>query len=221
MTHIFLDESGDLGFDFTKNKTSRYFVITMLVCTSPGPVEKIVKRTFQSLSAKELQVHPGVLHCYKEKEGIRIKLLELLAAKEVNIITIIVNKENVKPGLRDKKHILYNYIAKTLLKEFYKSQTFPEIHSIKLVASKRETNKFLNEDFARYLKTQARDNHNLDLNIEIKTPYEDKCLQVADFACWAIFRKAEADECKYYDIISSKITAEIPLFLKKQNPMRY
>ena len=29
---IFLDESGDLGFDFDKAKTSRYFVITLLVC---------------------------------------------------------------------------------------------------------------------------------------------------------------------------------------------
>lgn len=28
---IFLDASGDLGFDFTKPKTSRKFVITLLV----------------------------------------------------------------------------------------------------------------------------------------------------------------------------------------------
>lgn len=30
--YIFLDESGDLGFDFAKAKTSRYFVISLLVC---------------------------------------------------------------------------------------------------------------------------------------------------------------------------------------------
>jgi len=29
---IFLDESGDLGFDFNKPKTSCKFVITLLVC---------------------------------------------------------------------------------------------------------------------------------------------------------------------------------------------
>jgi hypothetical protein len=28
MSYIFIDESGDLGFDFTKPKTSRYFLIT-------------------------------------------------------------------------------------------------------------------------------------------------------------------------------------------------
>lgn len=30
--YIFLDESGDLGFDFSKEKTSRQFVISLLVC---------------------------------------------------------------------------------------------------------------------------------------------------------------------------------------------
>ena len=29
--YVFLDESGDLGFDFTKNP-SKYFAITLLVC---------------------------------------------------------------------------------------------------------------------------------------------------------------------------------------------
>jgi len=31
---IFLDESGDLGFDFRKRKTTKKFVITLLVCNS-------------------------------------------------------------------------------------------------------------------------------------------------------------------------------------------
>lgn len=30
--YIFLDESGDLGFDFNNKKPSKYFSITLLVC---------------------------------------------------------------------------------------------------------------------------------------------------------------------------------------------
>jgi len=30
MAYIFLDESGDLGFDLSKGKTSKYFVIIFL-----------------------------------------------------------------------------------------------------------------------------------------------------------------------------------------------
>jgi len=28
--YVYMDESGDLGFDFTKRKTSKYFTITFL-----------------------------------------------------------------------------------------------------------------------------------------------------------------------------------------------
>lgn len=38
-----MDESGDLGFDFTKDKTSRYFVITFLMIDDPKPGSKIIK----------------------------------------------------------------------------------------------------------------------------------------------------------------------------------
>ena len=37
---IFLDESGDLGFDFCKPKTSSKFVITLLVCDNRDAVDK-------------------------------------------------------------------------------------------------------------------------------------------------------------------------------------
>lgn len=29
---VYLDESGDLGFDFANKKSSRYFVIALLIC---------------------------------------------------------------------------------------------------------------------------------------------------------------------------------------------
>jgi len=37
MAYIFMDESGDLGFDFKKKKTSRYFVVTFLMIDDPKP----------------------------------------------------------------------------------------------------------------------------------------------------------------------------------------
>ena len=33
MLHLFLDESGDLGFDFVNKKPSKFFTITILVLT--------------------------------------------------------------------------------------------------------------------------------------------------------------------------------------------
>jgi hypothetical protein len=48
---IYLDESGDLGFDFTKSKTTRHFVITLLVCDGRSvhvQFEKAVRRTLKN-----------------------------------------------------------------------------------------------------------------------------------------------------------------------------
>lgn len=48
--HIFLDESGDLGFDLSKSGTSRYFVITLLVCEdlqTQNGIISAVKRTLK------------------------------------------------------------------------------------------------------------------------------------------------------------------------------
>ncbi len=48
---IYLDESGDLGFDFGKQKTTKKFVITLLVCHSHNTVkefQKAVRRTVRN-----------------------------------------------------------------------------------------------------------------------------------------------------------------------------
>lgn len=84
--------------------------------------------------------------------------------------------------------------------------------SIKLIASRRETNKYLNLNFKSYLESQVKGNHKLDLQINIHTPYEDKCLQVVDFCCWAIFRRWELQDLSYHALIRNLIIEENPLF---------
>lgn len=49
---IFLDESGDLGFDFSKSKTSRKFVITLLVCDGKEATDSFRKAARRTLKNK-------------------------------------------------------------------------------------------------------------------------------------------------------------------------
>lgn len=45
---IFLDESGDLGFNFANKTSSHYFVITLLICHDKGtvdPFHSAIKKT--------------------------------------------------------------------------------------------------------------------------------------------------------------------------------
>jgi hypothetical protein len=49
---IYLDESGDLGFDFTKQGTSRFFIITLLVIHSNEVNKKILKIVERTIKDK-------------------------------------------------------------------------------------------------------------------------------------------------------------------------
>ena len=88
----------------------------------------------------------------------------------------------------------------------------PTISKIELVASRRETNKFLNKNFKNYLNSQIKNRHKTNISIQIRNPFQEKSLQAVDFISWAIFRKYEQEDDSYYNLIKSKIIEENPLF---------
>mgnify|MGYP002623620788 CR=1 FL=1 len=209
--YLYLDESGDLGFDFSKRKTTRVFVITCLFIEHKRSIEKIVKRVHSNL-AKKYKKRKGVLHSFKEKPVTRQRILKGLAQKEISIMTIYLNKSKVYTRLKDEKPVLYNYVTNILLDRIYSRRGVFSSTKVCLVASKRETNKFLNQNFKDYLNRQISARHNIEIEIQIKTPFEEKALQAVDFVSWAIFRKYEHGDEDYYNLIRDRIVEESPLF---------
>lgn len=215
--YIFLDESGDLGFKPDK-RNSQYFLVTFLFVHNAKPLEKIVKKVHQSLRKHVKKLSGGILHCVKEKPATRKKLLMLLRTQECSIMVIFLNKAEVYTHLHDKKHVLYNYVAKILIDRIIKKKFLDKSKKITLIAERRETNKFLNQNFRQYLKRQNLLNHKLNLDVDICTPQESKVLQLVDFVSWSIFRKYEKGDQLYYDIIKDRIVEESGLFSKKTKP---
>ena len=146
-SYIFMDESGDLGFDFSKKGISKYFVITLLFSANRRALERVAKKTFQGLPLKVRRSHSGCLHATKERPSTRLKLLTLLSKQNISIITIYLNKSKVYTKLHDEKHILYNYVTNILIDRIYTKKLIPVTDTIELVASQRETNAFLNINF--------------------------------------------------------------------------
>lgn len=211
MAYIFLDESGDLGFNFDKKGTSKFFVITCLFVKNKRPIEKVVKKTHSELK-KKYKRRFGVLHSFKESPSIRKRLLKRLSKKDCIIMTIYLNKTKVYTKLQNEKQVLYNYVSNILLDRICSKKLIPIQDKVLLIASKRETNKFLNKNFKNYLNNQVKNKHKVNLVIEIKTPSEEKSLQAVDFISWAIFRKYQHRDGNYYNIIKNKIVEENPLF---------
>ncbi|MCK5061992.1 DUF3800 domain-containing protein [Candidatus Parcubacteria bacterium] len=211
MAYIFLDESGDLGFDFSKKRTSKIFIITCLFAPKKRKIEKIVSKTHAELK-KKYKKRGGVLHAYHEKPITRQRLLKRLNDSDCSIMTIYLNKERVYTKLQNEKEVLYNYVTNILLDRICTKKLIDINKPISLIASRKETNKFLNLNFKNYLKNSAINNHKLKLSIEIRTPFEERSLQAVDFVSWSIFRKWQYGDDSYYNIIKQKIAEENPLF---------
>jgi hypothetical protein len=66
-------------------------------------------------------------------------------------MSIYLNKEKVYIKLQNEKHVLYNYVTNILLDRIITKKLLKD-NNITLIASRRETNKFLNENFKNYLE---------------------------------------------------------------------
>jgi len=103
-------------------------------------------------------------------------------------------------------------VTNILLDRIYTRKIVSSDKDMELIASRRETNKFLNDNFKEYLSRKVKGVHNCKMKVFIRTPYEEKCLQAVDFISWSIFRKYEREDDSYYDIIKKRIIEENPLF---------
>lgn len=127
-------------------------------------------------------------------------------------MAIYLNKAKVYTKLQNEKAVLYNYVTNILLDRICTKKLIDINSKIILIASRKETNKFLNQNFKDYLGNAVKNYHKIDLEIDIRTPFEEKSLQAVDFASWAIFRKYQYGDESYYNIIKQKIAEENPLF---------
>lgn len=210
MAYVFLDESGDLGFDFRKKGTSRYFVIAALFCRHKRPVERAVIDVHRSLR-KKYRVMSGVLHAAGEEEATRVRLCKKLAERDVRLMTVYVDKRQVFARLREEKHVLYNYVANILLGRLVTWRVARRGEDVELIVARRETSSFLNDNFKAYLSDQSS-SRGPQLRVRICSPHEEKGLQAVDMACWAMFRKYELDDSRYSRLLQPIVVEENALF---------
>lgn len=209
MAYIFLDESGDLGF---KPTSSKWFIFTIVLTNDHRKVEKVIKKIRNGLKKKYKRVNE--LHAYHSQPLIRKKMLKLLSEnRDLKVFCVILNKKKVYVDLQNQKNYLYNYTANILLDRLHHNKKLVDINEpIELYIDQKDTNKFIRDNFEKYLKQNFTKRGNIKVNIKIKPSHTEKCLQAVDFISWAIFRKYEQNDYEYYEIIKSKVLEENLLF---------
>lgn len=210
---IYLDESGDLGFDFENKKPSKFFVITLLALSEPKSVKVINKAVSKTLSNK-LNHKNSRNRIISELKGssttLEIKKYFLSNldknSTDLRLYTIILDKLSLLTKLRSPiKDRVYNHMTHQLLEKI----EFPSEKNINLVVDRSKDNLGIKE-FNDYLYA----NLSLRLNLETKlyishdNSEKHKCLQAVDMFCYGVARKYELGDQAWYSLFKDKIVVE-------------
>jgi hypothetical protein len=211
---IYLDESGDLGFDFSKRKTSKKFVITLLVCDSTEAADefrKAVRRTLKNkLNRRNNRTSKAIIELKGAKISLEVKkyFYRKLADRGWKIYTVVLNKQRVNENLRrpDSKKKLYNFLARFILEKVDLTNSSPAV----TLVTDRCKNKEEIRDFNQYVANQleALLPLNVPLNIYHEFSHQNAGLQAADLFCWGIFRKYETRDVEWYEIYRGALAFE-------------
>lgn len=159
---IFLDESGDLGFDFANKKLSTHFVITLLVCRDNKTVQVIEKSIARTLKNK-INLKAGTKKIKHELKGTEATLQakqyfyrHISADTGWEIYSIVLNKKKLLKTLKEPPvhKNLYNHLARTVLEKVAFDSSFKLVRLVdrcKNVAGIAEFNCYVADHLAGFL----------------------------------------------------------------------
>jgi len=191
--HIYLDESGDLGFNPT---SSKHIIIALLITKTPLHIGRCIKKIRQRKLKKKLKELPEIKF-NKSDDHIRELTLNCIAKEPIDIAYIILDKNQVNPARHNHKQSIYNFITGRLMC----CLPFEKTIHLKLIVDKRIAKKVIRADFDQYVK------QNVAFKVDIfhENSMYNQCLQATDFIAGAIFQKYEFADNRYYDIIKDRI----------------
>lgn len=210
---IYLDESGDLGFDLNKAKTSRYLVIGLLVffdTRAHSRMKQAVKRTLKNKLPKNT---PELKGCHL---SLSIKKYFLKTANKENNWSLYaaiadkkcwvkhyISKYRQEPNKKD----LYNEIAKRLFSQLWQLQNTQRIDIV--VDRSKNKDEILVFDQAIKSAVQEHIKVKIPLSIKHRCSKEDFCLQAIDLFCTGIGKKYESANLAWYQEFADKIAVEV------------
>lgn len=209
MWYLYLDESGDLGFDFVNKNPSKFFTISILAISGEENNKKMIKSVKKTIKRK-LNNKKHRKRIIQELKGakteIKIKKYFYKQASDINfgIYSITLNKRRVYERLIKNKPRIYNWVARKVLDEipFEKNKG----DRVELIIDKSMSKPEVVE-FNSYIRRQleGRISPEIILDIYHWRSYENFGIQAADVFCWGIFQKYENGNIDWLDTFKDKI----------------
>jgi len=211
---IFVDESGN--FDFSPRGT-KFWVLTAISTFRPFGRDELEKIKYQFLE-KGLDVE--YFHASEDKQAVRNEVFEFIKGlSDVEIDSEVIQKNKANPSLykevnnKKEKHIgnlLYERVLRTLLSFIFRRYSGKVGRVVVVLSSIFTRNK--REMILKTVKKYFKREFKIPFNIFFHDCKSDRNSQIADYCCWAIYRKWEDGELRPYNEIKDKIKSEFDFF---------
>ena len=203
---LYVDESGDLGFD--KPGSSNYLVIAYIATENTIRLKRIVRRAKKKARIPAKGEIKGSLLSAEVKEAF---LVELGNIPDFEIGAIIVEKAKVRDHLKEKgkQNLLYAYVAGLILLPYLNRNDRCHINFDERTIKTRYGNMI-----DTYLTIRLATKFNSPNSFAFTHLPSHSCLglQAADVVANAIWRKYEKGDAEAYSFIRTKIIDEFKPF---------
>lgn len=207
MLYLFLDESGDLGFDFVNKKPSSFFTIIILLVRGQENLRglsKAIRRTIHhKLKHPKQKGHINELKGSSTTMAVKEYFMRQVSMIPFDIYALTLNKRRVYEQLAQEKSRVYNFISRLVLDKLPLGQAQARVQ---LIIDKSKS-KVEIIDFNQYIETQLRGrlNPRVPLDIYHWTSHETAGLQAADLFAWGVFRKYERGDTEWFDCFEGRL----------------
>lgn len=205
MLYIYLDESGDLGFDFVTKKPSNYFTITIMTIPGESQNQEMGKRIKKTI-ARKLAYNVYELKGSKTSIDVKTFMWTLLGNIDLKLYSVTLNKRRVYKELAGAKDRLYNFIANFILQ---KMKLDAESGGINLIIDKSKNKKEI-YDFNRYILENMKGKVPPTVCLHINHQESDRTpgLQAVDMFSWGFYRKYEKNDNEWFNVFRKKVVVD-------------
>ena len=207
--YLFLDESGNL--DFSPSGT-RYFVLTCVSVTRPFPWEGALDRLKYDCLEYGLEIQR--FHCAADNAHVRRKVFDIIngSLSHIHIDSLIVEKCKTGPALTVENRFypeMLGYLLRYVLSGVSAEKSHEVIvitDTIPLKRKRRAIEKAVKGTLSEMLPSGQ------GYRIMHHDSRSHDGLQIADYCCWATYRKYEIGDSTWYDRIRGGVRSEFDIF---------
>lgn len=210
MWYLYLDESGDLGFDFVNKSPSRYFTVCILATSSRESfvrVSKAVRKTLRRKVRRSSKDRVEELKGTNTSLAVKRYFWRLVQDEQFGLYSVTLNKLRVFDSLRRAKERIYNYVARLVIDQI----PFEMARGRVQLVVDRSKSKPEVAEFNGYIMSQLQgrvDPVLCPVSIDHLSSQSHPLLQAADLFAWGIFRRYERGDDRWYRVFGEKIRCD-------------